>query len=77
MVMLDGCYRSYYVEKLKENDDKKWAAKPRHMRYAFQIDAMSNSPAQEIKRSKVAFTSTAIMRSEATFTDTMQGLMSW
>lgn len=47
------------------------------MRYAFLVDSKPVSPAQAIKLSKQGNISAAIVRSKATFTDTMSGLLSY
>lgn len=50
----------------------KWAAELLHMRYAFHTDGKHIILGRTIEQSKVANISTAIIRRETSFTDTIQ-----
>lgn len=76
-VMLDGLHQCRSVELVRGEHHMAWAAKLFFMQYAFCIDGKPINPAQEIKLSKIVNISTAIVRCETSFTDTMQSVLNY
>lgn len=76
MVMLNDRHRRHFVEMLRNTDRMKSTLAPLRTRYMFRVDCKAISLAQAIKMSYITNISTSIVRRDATFTDTMQSLLS-
>lgn len=77
MVTFDGRHQRCSTEVIGDQDGLECASKPLRMRYAFHVYVKPFLPARAIKLSKTANNSTATVRREATFTGTMQSLLSY
>lgn len=76
MVRHNGHPRCRSVELVRYEDYLVWTAEPLRMRYAFCIDGKLVAPAQKIKLRKIRNVSTAIVRCETRFTDTIRSASS-
>lgn len=77
MFILDGRYRCCSVELLRDNNGMQYATEPMRMRCALRADRKATLQALEIKLNLIANISTAFRRRKATFTGTIQSLLSY
>lgn len=77
MFMLNGRHWRRSMEILRVEDSAECTFYLLRTRYVFCADGKSISPAQEIRLSKMANISMAIVRYKATFTDTSHSLLSY
>lgn len=75
MVRLDDRHQRRSVEMLKVEDGVKWVAEPLRTSYAFRADGKLISSARRIKSRRIAIILTAIVGSQATFTNMIQSLL--
>lgn len=71
MNMIDGLHRRRSVKMISDENALSWATEPLRLRYTFRNDGDLISSAQAIKVRKIANILTAIVRCEATITDTL------
>lgn len=76
-IMLDGNHRRHYVKMLRDKNAVEWTSESLRLHRAIRADDQPLSPAQEIKLSKIANISTAIVGGKAKKADPMQGSLSY
>lgn len=77
MIMLDGGHWRHLVELVRDDDRLAWTAEPLHMWYALLIVEKLMNSAQEIKPRKIANISTATVRWESSFPETIESVLNY